>query len=386
MKEEKLFLKFLYHCARNIKDDDLSTLNLDKFIKTSSINRVSNILYYGVKNKLKENIEISNENLEQIKSECMVFGVKELKQQMEFSKIENDFKNANIKMIAMKGIVLKNLYSSKDMRVMGDIDMIVDQKDYLLARDILINKLNYKVNNEDLVELCATNNQNITVELHQHLVTELSNNQKYFDDTYKDNIILTGLHYEFTHTYHFIYMMDHIYKHFIEGGLSLKYILDFALYIEKYPSVIKDTLGELNKLSLSNITLGFLQICRDFLDMNVEENISIFDKKINEDAIKTLLLLMIQHGEYGTVESRVNAKTVQGTFFKRILRRLFPPVIRPKHRSKILEIIIYPFRLLGIWFGYFLMNLKYVFFVFKQKSQLSDSEKNKLSNMYNEMK
>ena len=96
MKEEKIFLKFLYHCARNIKDDDLSTLNLDKFIKTSSINRVSNILYYGVKNKLKENIKISNENLEQIKSECMVFGVKELKQQMEFSKIENAFKNANI--------------------------------------------------------------------------------------------------------------------------------------------------------------------------------------------------------------------------------------------------------------------------------------------------
>ena len=313
--ENKDILKIMF-CS--IKGDTfINRIKYSKFsLSILQRNRVTPLFYYAIE-KNKTNI-ISSDELTKLKNETIALGVISFHQELAFKALTNKFSEANIRLIAFKGIVLKNLYPKKEMRAMGDIDLIVDKKDYPRARKLILDDLKYKLDHEDHSELCATNSQNITIELHQQLVTELSNNQKYFYDTYQDHIVKENNYYVFDVNYHFIYMMDHIYKHFIDGGLSLKYIFDFVIYIEKYPHVIKDTLKDLEKLNLANITLGFIQICNDYLGANLSMQLDLFKKRVNKEALETLLEIMMKYGEYGTVESRVNAKKVHGTFFKRM--------------------------------------------------------------------
>lgn len=385
----KNLLRLMYSAINcNLKHEQLTKINNIHAILQK--NRVTPLFYYAIE-KNKTNI-ISSDELTKLKNETIALGVISFHQELAFNVLANKFNEANIRLIAFKGIVLKNLYPKKEMRAMGDIDLIVDKEDYPKARKLILEDLKYKLDHEDHSELCATNAQNITIELHQQLVTELSNNQQYFYDTYQKHIVKEKNYYVFDINYHFIYMIDHIYKHFIDGGLGLKYIYDFAVYVEKYPNVIKDSLNELEKLGLSNITLGFIQICNDYLGAEFSEQLALFKNRINNEALDTLLEIMMQYGEYGTVESRVNAKNVHGTFFKRMKKRLFPIVIRPCANKKwkvlnaIKDILIYPFRLIFYWIRFVFGNFKYIKTVFKNYSSLDKETKDNLSNMYDELK
>ena len=119
--------------------------------------------------------------------------------------------------------------------------------------------------------------------------------------------------------------------------------------------------------------------------MDVREQLSLFDKEISEEATDKLLKLMIKNGEYGTVESRVNAKNVQGTFVKRMKKRLFPMVVRPG-KNKVLECIIYPFRLIWFWICFVVKDTKYIIHVFKKRSSMSDEERDEVKIMFDELK
>lgn len=380
----KQFLRYLFLSSSEDKFEYNDKLDFELFLPIATRNRVTNIMFYGLKNISKENapsIEIVN----RLQSDCMLYGVKAFHQEKAFKDIANEYEKENLKLTVIKGQILKSLYLKNDMRVMGDIDFIVPKNDYLKGRKILVNKLGYVIEHEDKDELCAFNSQKVCVELHQHLVTELSNNQKYFDKTYLSHTIKKENYYVLDEDYHFIYMMDHIYKHFIDGGLGLKYILDFALFIKKYPDVIKNTFDEINNLSLANLTLGFLQICNDCIGFDVSEQLKLFDKRINDRSLQKLITLMLKNGEYGTVESRVNAKNVQGTFVKRMKRRLFPMVVRPG-KNKFFEVISYPFRLIWYWVSFVFKNLGYIFLVFKKHSSIDSKEKDDLKSMFDELK
>ena len=378
------FLKYLYLSSSEDVFEYNENLDFKLFIPVAKKNRLTNIMFYGIKN-IKKEYQPSQELTTKLYHECMMYGVKTFHQDKAFKNIADAYEKENIQLTVVKGQILKNLYLKPDMRVMGDIDFIVPRKDYVRARKILVEQFGYVIEHEDKDELCALNDKKVCVELHQHLATELSNNQKYFDHTYENHIIAKDNYFELDINYHFLYMMDHIYKHFVDGGLGLKYILDFALFIKRYPNVINETIEELKKLKLANLTLGFLQICNDYIGIDCSSQLSLFEKRVNEEATEKLIKLMLKNGEYGTVESRVNAKNVQGTFFKRMIRRLFPMVIRPG-KNRIIEIIIYPFRLIWYWITFVFGNFKYIKHVFSKKSSMDEKEKNEIQIMFDELK
>lgn len=385
----KQLLKLLYYSSIG-KEKQVYVGNITKYTELVNKNRLTTTLYYGL--HLLENNDYSLDEISKIKNRSIAQGLLSFYQDLAFKTLVTRLAKENIEVIAFKGYVINNLYAKKEMRLMGDIDLIVDPKHYVKARKIMLDELGYSIVGEDGSELCAANKQGATIELHQHLVTELSNNQKYFDKTYRDHLIKNAEYYVFDVNYHFLYMMDHIYKHFMEGGLGLKYLYDFALYIDKYPNVIKDTIDDITKLGLDRITLSFLQICRDVLEISIDQHLRVFDKQISDQAVATLLNMMIKYGEYGTVESRVNAKTVHGTFIKRIFKRIFPMVIRPQGKIKIKfihvtkEILIYPFRLIGYWIKFVFKDHKYIKNVLKNHSSLDEKQKEELLFMYKEIK
>ena len=248
------FLKYLYLSASEESFSFDDAIDFELFYPIATKNRIANIMFYGLKNIKKEN-QPSKELYLKLYNECMMYGVKTFHQDNSFKAIAKEYKNQNIELTVVKGQVLKSLYLKEDMRVMGDIDFIVPRHEYVKAREILVDKFNYHIEHEDKDELCALNAQKVCVELHQHLATELSNNQKYFDKTYESHKVAKDDYFVLDTDYHFIYMMDHIYKHFVDGGLGLKYILDFALFVKKYPNVIKNTIDELRHLQATGASL-----------------------------------------------------------------------------------------------------------------------------------
>ena len=57
-------------------DEDINGVDFDRILKISSINRISNCIYYGMM-KLNQNIILKIPNLESFKKECLIYGIKE---------------------------------------------------------------------------------------------------------------------------------------------------------------------------------------------------------------------------------------------------------------------------------------------------------------------
>ena len=79
-------------------NEDIEDVDFEKILKVSSINRISNCIYYGL---LKLNKEIINKipNLESFKKECLIYGIKEKVQENDILDIIKAFEKENIDML-----------------------------------------------------------------------------------------------------------------------------------------------------------------------------------------------------------------------------------------------------------------------------------------------
>ena len=374
-KSEQYLLNLL---LASIKEDyypssDIDNIDFERIYKLSSISRVSNCVYYGLL-KLDKETQAKVPNLDKFKKDCLIYGIKEKVQETDIVDIINAYNQENINLLFFKGYVLKHIYPKGDMRVMGDIDFLVEKKDIEKAQKV-IESIGFKKDSNVDFNVEVGYIRNSEVELHKKLSTA---EIKYFDNAWnhKEKFLDYPNTYTLDYNYHFIYLLSHALTHMVKGGLGLKYPMDFYLYLNKYNVDFKKIKKDLEKNKLNNFAKIIILLCHKWFDLDITKYQDYLGEfKIDDQDMQTLEIFILSGGEYGINRNIYTVqRATQGNKFKYLLSKIFRPFrfVVKTDNPKWWQYLLLPYYYVIYWFKFLILkgkeNIK------KAKSYINEDE------------
>lgn len=307
--------------------------------KGLKIHKLMQIVYYQISNNLIEH-NFSEDDIEDMKN----FSILEmLNMKMHFNNIEKIFKKFNeagIKVIALKGLVLKEYYEIPELRLMRDADILIDEKDLERIDNILVN-LGYEFKSECSHHKVYKKENYLRLEIHTSITNELYNakNKNPFKSSFeKSRKIKFGDETVFAldYTDQLMHLITHIIGHIKGGVISLKQLLDITLFINSEENNIDfklfKSIGEI--CGFYKFSLGIFSICEEYLDCNIPSFIKKDFSNITEEYKEVILDILFKRGleiKDAIVETIIYGSAyANGNYdknsFQRYLKYIFPPI------------------------------------------------------------
>jgi len=150
-------------------------LPMDKLYQLAAWHNVANMAYYGLLKLDPLPPESILKSFKQARSKALA---KEARQEFEVQQILAAFEEKQLKHMPLKGFIIKHLYPQPDMRLMADVDILVEADKLKAAREIMLT-LGYtsvhEGGNHDVYHKMPVMN----IELHRALIA------KSYHDLYK---------------------------------------------------------------------------------------------------------------------------------------------------------------------------------------------------------
>lgn len=316
MKEAKELLNIIKCYLNNEKYITNSEINESDLYKLAKKHNLSNFLYnWSINNCKSEKIK------EKINIDYNLQIAKDTNQTFELDNLLDKFEKNDIKVVLLKGVIIKDIYPENYMRQMGDIDIYVDENNFEKASQIMIN-IGYKEFFDYEKHLVFKKEPFVYVEMHKKLVTDRDVGHEYLNNIwplcvkYKDyqNI------YELSLEDAYFFAIVHLIIHFKFTGISIKDVLDIYLYNETYKNKldynkIDKTLKKFNILefenNIKNIAYKWFDEKNenDFNDIenfilngyNIENQVNYF---IGKNGTKTKYLINLFFPKYKIMEEK----------------------------------------------------------------------------------
>lgn len=354
------FIKLL---SSYLNNNEIQLYNPDwnEIFEIASIHDLCGILYASINSKKNcANKEIMKKLETMFVSTIRYSTVQEITLQ---NLIEILCKN-KIRHILFKGAVLKNYYPDKELRSMGDIDIVIDSENQKAVHEILIkNGFEFdEVSSHKSVRNYIKNN--ICFEIHSQIIEKNLFDDidyiSYFNNNFENAVLIKDYTYEFNHEYHFLYIMVHMAKHFKFSGCGVRMLLDIAAFVKHLSYVLRwDVIEkELSVLCLEKFSANIFELCRKWFNVTIP----ILDFKADETEINIIGDYIIDGGVFGYNGKNVDAlrfaennKLFAGKL-KNILKMIFPSYEHLKSRYVWFENV--PKYLLPIgWFRFWWLHV-----------------------------
>ena len=266
--------------------------------KLCQIHQIIPIVFYGI---LNSNLQISNqETFFDYTSKAII---KEQNQLASFEKISKIFEEENIDYLPLKGIILKELYPKTEMRIMNDLDILFKPTQIDDVYEIMQNT-GY-VQGETANHAIAYNKAPyVSFEIHNKLISEEDRDySNYFEDVWNKAKVVSGFknRHCLTNEDVFIFVFVHLTKHYREGGIGIRHLLDIWVMLKKFPNMNMQYIKqELQKLKLN-----------DFYD-NILQTVNCwFEGLPFTDMAKFITVRTFKSGSYGTTNQMHASKAVR---------------------------------------------------------------------------
>ncbi len=260
--------------------------------------------------------------------------------------IETVFSENKIDYMPLKGSSIKNLYPMPEFRLMGDIDILIKESQYPKIKDILT-PLGYVEILESDHELIWKSTAGVTIELHKRLIPSYNDDYySYYNNPWEKAIIEDNHRFSMSNEDEYLYIFTHLTKHYRDGGIGLRHMIDIWYYKFKHPSLDMDYINnELEKLEL-----------KDF-HKNISDTLDVwFNGKEDTELSDHITERIITSGSFGLSEikktayaARLSAKETSASSAKKktLLRLIFLPLDTMKEKYPVL--IKAPFLLPIMW-------------------------------------
>lgn len=243
----------------------------------------------------------------------------------EVGKIVDDILTLNnIPHVFLKGYELQNLYQDPNLRMLGDIDLLVENDYFEQAKNIL--STNGFIFDMECEHHIGYKKDDIEIELHNKLFDKEECSSELFDNTF-NNISIKN----FDNTFTLLYIIAHYAKH-IKRGAGLRPIIDIYLLIKNKninQNVLLKKLNELNLIKFFNTILDEIYIIfKDNLILHKYTNLA-------NDLIDYSLKKGI-HG-FANGDPQLNWQLnndYKGNIFLMIISKLFPSTKYLKNKFK----------------------------------------------------
>ncbi len=298
-----------------------SSVNLEAVLDIAANHSVANMAFYGVE---RLDCTIPDE-LRRRWSELRDMAIlKDITQQVEYESITASLRRNSIRFLPVKGFILKELYPQGDMRLMSDLDILIDSSNARAARDVMLS-LGYTVEKfgsgaDDVYHKKPV----MSVELHREL---FGYEGREYADLFPDPWLLAAEDNScctFDTNTCFTYILAHALKHLGEGGTGIRTFMDIYLYLDHHRADI-----DLPAIYTAFDRIDRGRICRDVIALSEKW----FGGEAVSSSTEALEDYVIGSGTYGTYEN-----TVKSTGKSRyIFQLIFPPFGRMKSQYPVLK-------------------------------------------------
>lgn len=181
-------------------------------------------------------------------------------QMADVDRICNAFENSRIDHMLLKGCNMKALYPNPELRGMSDADILIRVEQYDRIRPVM-QQLGFRELPESDHEL-NWQSKALHVELHKRLMPIINQDYyRYYGDGWKLAKIQQGFRYAMTEEDQFIYLFTHFAKHYRNGGIGCRHVVDLWVYLRHYTNMDMAYIRkELEKLALSVFFENFLRM------------------------------------------------------------------------------------------------------------------------------
>lgn len=293
----------------------------EEAVKFAQRHQVTNLLYYGAVNcGISRDLPFMQRWFSLVCHNVLI-----CEQQLyAIDQMLTAFSRQGIDYLPLKGTLLKQLYPSTDMRLMGDADILIRREQYKKTRAVM-RELGYEDKGEFDHEL-KWQRPELYVELHRQVIPSSATD---FYRYYKTGWQLarptdTAHRFVMSDEDHFVFLFCHFAAHYRAGGIGIRHITDLWVYLTAKPALDLGYIrNELEKLQL------------DVFFDNVCETLGAwFEGKAFAEKAELITLHIFGSGAYGTREYKELSKAVKshrrsGTLKRAHLRRIRERIFLP---------------------------------------------------------
>ncbi|MBE6715156.1 MAG: hypothetical protein E7575_07785 [Ruminococcaceae bacterium] len=296
--------------------------DLTSAFDTAKKHGITPLVYYGAR---KCGVDTAPETVQRAFTVVCQSIMADEKQRAELTKLLDAFDRHNIKYMPLKGVNLKPLYPTPEMRMMGDADILISPQQYSDLIKPLMLELGFDEGAESDHEL-IWNKPSLHVELHKRLIPSYNKDYyAYFGDGWNLAKIKDDAteRYSMTNEDEFIYIFTHFAKHYRDSGIGLRHMTDLWVYGSAHRDMNREyIITELSKLQLDKFFDNIERTLKCWFGDGASDNITDF---ITETVFSS--------GKYGRAQtsfvssalkeskSNLNACKIKR---RRLLRSLFP--------------------------------------------------------------
>jgi len=275
------------------KSESFSNIDSNKLFELANQQTVSPILYPVIQ-KYFPIINLDQDINERWKNITFYIVTKQLIMTNEVNSVFCLFRENFIPIISLKGLFLKQLYPQPELRMMSDIDVLIEEKNMHKAIELL-KTLNYYPSPDDLedpnyMHIEMKKRGSFSVELHRTLwhptIMNKYDASLWLEHIWKNKRELESEGINYTALAledEIINLIIHFARHLIDSGASLRNLCDIALFLNRYlnqldAEYIEETLTSMNLFIFYQYILS---TCNMFLGLSFPLKHNIAEEKLN---------------------------------------------------------------------------------------------------------
>ncbi|MBQ8146939.1 MAG: nucleotidyltransferase family protein [Clostridia bacterium] len=270
------------------------SFSLEEAYKFCQLNQVLPLVYYGA-----INIPGFLDTMigKKFTMSTMRLGMVSQTREGHLETISQIFDANEIEYMKLKGTVIKDYYSSSELRMMGDIDILIKPEQYSKIRELFL-ELGYYEGPESDHELMwfADEEKDYLIELHKRMIPSYNKDYyEYYGDGWKLARRVDGKtnEYRLSDEDFFIYIFTHFAKHYRDMGIGIRHFVDFEVFLKKHPCIDMEYIRK---------ELEALQLLR-FWD-NVERLLKAwFEDGEWDDVLEHITRRIFSNGPYGNLDN-----------------------------------------------------------------------------------
>lgn len=230
---------------------------------------------------------------------CKALQVSE-RQLRELERIYNAFEENGIDYMPLKGCKMKALYPKPELRNMGDADILIRTEQYDKIRSVM-QSLQFTEGEETVHELVWKSDA-LYLELHKHLIPSYNRDfYGYFGEGWARAKLLRGTQYTMTPEDEFIFLFTHFAKHYRDGGIGCRHVVDLWVFLRSHPELDLDYIQtELKKLQLLDFYCNIRRLISTW-----------FEDQESDSRTDFLTEFIFASGSFGQIENRVLSRAVR---------------------------------------------------------------------------
>lgn len=342
------YLIHLLKCGLNGEkpDEKPENISFEDIFRLANKHSVANLAYYAVERLDEQPLQPLVGEWREVRDKAVVKGITQL---YERDMVIEALTGAGINICPLKGCLLKEMYPQQDMRMMSDLDILMEHEKAGEVEQILESMGYSKELEYDLGHDIYYKKPIMNIEMHHVLVdheTSLPELREYYRNDWEKLIAdKNNPHlYYMTWNDYYIYFIAHLSKHYYSGGTGIRSIMDIHVFLKNHGGELDQSYlkQELEKMKLWE------------LKENCEKLAEVwFGDREADEKLYELTEYIVQSGTYGTMQGDVVYSVEMGVRESGesravyVLKRLFPSKEKMQRKYRILK--KYPFLLPFCW-------------------------------------